>query len=733
MPRSLPLSLIIAFLWLLLIGGYLLTVPLSIPLVVFSRIDIALLFSDLWNQYWGTDPASLDQFFSDRLDLWSVGLAGIVGIWTTGRLLLRLPFWQNWSASLHPIDANLFAYGVGLSVVTTTVLVLGLVGLLSRWFFWFFLALPALLETLYWLQQRPSKKEPGSTSITDHNHLGLLLCTLPFLLIMFLSATQPPLDFDVREYHLEGPKEYFLAGRVMFLEHNVYTNFPALTEMVSLLGMVLRGDWYRGALIGKFMLMPLIPLTAVALGRIATRLFGETSGWLTALVWLSIPWSYTLATVAYVEGGMLFFLALTMLLATMLLDSTRESATPAEPDNHATALLLGLLSGGAMACKYPGLVWGVLPAIAVLLYAQYRLHQSGPQQITVSTMVKPLLIFSMGVLITVGPWLFRNVLFTGNPFYPLVYGWFGGREWTPELHSAWQAAHAVPEAGIVQLPSALYERLAIDFRQSPLLLMFAPLVFLRREFRKPAFVLLAVTVYLSLTWWFLTHRIDRFWLPCLLPLSLLAGGGFVWDDSPYWYRYSRVAGFTIMGVSFALMVSSLGTPLSVGGELAETRKLAEQHAYLIHLLNEKLEPGTRVLLVGEAQVFDAKFEPVYNTVFNKSKYLELMATPGSDGELKPTAQIKDSLQTNGIEYIAVNWEEILRYRMTYGFPEAIVPAHLQQLVDRGILGESEMLWGTKIDDLSPDKLNDLKRWAPELIQTREGQTFVIFAQVYRVL
>jgi hypothetical protein len=55
----------------------------------------------------------------------------------------------------------------------------------------------------------------------------------PFLLLMLFGAMTPSIDFDVKEYHLQGPKEFFQAGRIGFLEHNVYTSFPFLTEMLS--------------------------------------------------------------------------------------------------------------------------------------------------------------------------------------------------------------------------------------------------------------------------------------------------------------------------------------------------------------------------------------------------------------------------------------------------------------------------------------------------------------------
>ena len=95
---------------------------------------------------------------------------------------------------------------------------------------------------------------------------------------MLLGGVSPSTDFDVKEYHFEGPKEFFLAGRMQFLPHNVYTSFPFLTEMLTLLGMVLRNDWAGGALVGKSVLTAFVPLTGLAILAAGRRWFGPLGG-----------------------------------------------------------------------------------------------------------------------------------------------------------------------------------------------------------------------------------------------------------------------------------------------------------------------------------------------------------------------------------------------------------------------------------------------------------------------
>ena len=102
-----------------------------------------------------------------------------------------------------------------------------------------------------------------------------ILIIAPFLVIMLLGAMLPAIDFDVLEYHLQGPKEYFQAGRIAFLPHNVYTSMPFGVEMLHLMGMEVLGDWWWGGLVGQLLVALYAPAAAVliaaATGRVGTR------------------------------------------------------------------------------------------------------------------------------------------------------------------------------------------------------------------------------------------------------------------------------------------------------------------------------------------------------------------------------------------------------------------------------------------------------------------------------
>ncbi len=92
----------------------------------------------------------------------------------------------------------------------------------------------------------PRHSEEGTPRPRRGPLLAFAALAGPFLVMMALGAMLPTIEFDALEYHLQGPKEYFLAERVAFLPHNVYTSMPFGVEMLHLLGMEVVDDWWWG-------------------------------------------------------------------------------------------------------------------------------------------------------------------------------------------------------------------------------------------------------------------------------------------------------------------------------------------------------------------------------------------------------------------------------------------------------------------------------------------------------
>ena len=171
----------------------------------------------------------------------------------------------------------------------------------------------------------------------------------------------PPLDFDVREYHLQAPKEFFQQGQITFLPHNVYANMTLGTEMLSLLAMVVAGDWWLGALAGKTVIAAFTPFTRRRCWPAGWRLFSPAAGVVAALVYISVPWVVSVASGGFVEGASACYLFLAVYAVLLLRTRGRRhvsnwpSPTSRRPfhASYAACCAGRLSAGAAVATKYP--------------------------------------------------------------------------------------------------------------------------------------------------------------------------------------------------------------------------------------------------------------------------------------------------------------------------------------------------------------------------------------------
>ncbi|NQV23468.1 MAG: hypothetical protein HQ518_03780 [Rhodopirellula sp.] len=720
-------------------------------------------------------------YFPQRIPILFVGCWMLAGVWGLGHILLRM---LRLRVHLRRLERTVFVFGLGISGVSLLVLGTGLLaqrvpGALSGETLGIALVVFALVEfALRQTRDRSARSsaDPETSASTGKTvqkradaefsirRLGAVLLRgqIPFGVLarglaglamglfvaaMALGAMLPSTDFDVKEYHLQGPKEWFMNGAIEMLPHNVYTSFPFLTEMFHLLGMELSSDWYLGALAGKLVLMTFAPLTGLAVFAAADRLFDRRAAWAAMLIHLSTPWTYRISIIAYAEGGLTFFLMATVLAVIIRVQTQSpdtDSPDSALPETQASSpnagrftLLIGLLSGSAMACKYTGLLSVVFPAAAVLLLLEWKLQSDTPLAGRASKM---LVVFGVGVCITIGPWLLKNLAETGNPVYPLMNSVFHGIDWTPTLEANWKHAHGPPHYQPFDLLVKFYDVTLKSDWLSPLMFSLAPLAFLTRWNRRLVGSLWLYVGFLFLSWWVLTHRLDRFWIPLIPVVALLAGGGVWWTTHQLW-RYAAGA-FVALCVLFNLgFITTVNCGLNTWlGDLEEVRDNAEFTSEPVAYLNRmRLPTNAKVLFVGEAQVFDARVPLIYNTVFDLSIFEQWCSAnePGvaaADQKMKSPEEIRERLRSEGITHILVNWQEILRYRTTYGISEFLAPWRFEYLQTEGILHRNapSVSGARPMDSFRDSEKKEIETWAPHLVIQYEGEPAFVTSQLFLV-
>ncbi len=659
-----------------------------------------LLLPDELAAGWFGSPPELA--IADRLRV--LAIAGTILAWAAaaGWLLMRL---ARADRGLSRLETFVFSTAVGLSAVSTYALLVGLCGLIrNRLVF----AVPGVLTVAgagaVYVLARAGRSRPNGHCLQASSgtrraepkgdqwlSVRWLWLAAPFALAIVLGGMLPPVEFDVREYHLQVPKEFYQQGYVGFLPHNVYGNMPMGTEMLSLAAMSLAGGWWLGALAGKTVIALFAPLTALALFAAGRRFFSVGAGVVAAVVYLSIPWIARVSSLGLVEGASacyLFLAVYAVLLGNGVrspfpADETRPADVPGGKMLLTPFLLGGYLAGGAVACKYPALVFVVAPlALWILLSTLGRREASASGAARTGNLAwKPCGVFLLAAAVGCGAWLGKNWAYTGNPSYPLLYGVFGDRTdtWTPAKNAQWNRVHRPHDFS----PSTLAADLArVGLRSewlSPLVMPLAALAMLVRRRRRLVFGLAGYFALVVVAWWLLTHRIDRFWIPALPLVSLLAGAGADWSRDRLWRR-------ALVGLLAFTAVSSFPTVTSVGAgytryfvSLDRLREDPERVDAWHRYLNEHAADG-RVLVVGDAQVFDLEMPILYSTCFDDSKFEQWV-------EGRTPEQVRAAMAREGITHVFVHWGEIARYRRpgNYGFTDFVEPVVFQRLVAEGVL------------------------------------------------
>ncbi len=217
--------------------------------------------------------------------------------------------------------------------------------------------------------------------------------------LSLLTALAPPLQFDALVYHLTLPKAYLQAGRIIYVPQLMFSGMPQLIEMLYAAVMALWGGAEAAAVlgwgIGVFALMGLWAFlhlrfgTRAAWAAVAATLAGFTFA--DALSWAYVDWATFL-------WGIAILIALDFW---------------AETEKKKYLFLTGAFAGFAFGTKYTA---GIAVLFAFVAVAWISFRRGGARR-----SLKDLAHFSLLAALVAAPWALKNLLWTGNPIYPLLF------------------------------------------------------------------------------------------------------------------------------------------------------------------------------------------------------------------------------------------------------------------------------------------------------------------------
>jgi hypothetical protein len=324
-------------------------------------------------------------------------------------------------------------------------------------------------------------------------------------------------------------------------------------------------------------------------------------------------------------------------------------------------VLAGLFSGAAAALKYTGASC-LLALGAVLLWSLIR------RRIEARRFLTGALVLGALTALVAGPWYLRNVLVTGNPIYPLIWG---GQGWN-EVSTRWLLVLGEKKTALdlLLVPWTLtvvgqQGSLAYDATISPLFLLLLPMLLLvRREARAIGELLLAAAVgYVA---WLASGAASygtfvlqgRMLFPIFPALSLLCA--YALDGLRIWERrqfsIQRVVGMVValtLGfglLSQALLVAGLNPVPYLAGHQS---RQGYQDQYITMdwnqartYVNGNLDPGSKVLFFWEPRSYGYRTPHEPDPLFDN--FSQRVARYGS------APDIVAGLHDEGVTHLLVN-------------------------------------------------------------------------------
>lgn len=591
------------------------------------------------------------------------------GVWGVGELITEklLP------AAALPEERLLFSFAAGFLAIGIAVLAYGMQTTTAMTW-----VLTAIATTIALLKRNEFAKLchdlPPPLRFPLGTHAARNLCSTFALICItasFVYALTPPVQSDAIRYHLGAPQEYLKAGKITYLPHNAFSNFPFLAEMHFMLALgagapegtqIMHWSLYLAIALGvsafvKRFVEPLFPgrATSKSLPRI-----------LCCLLYLTAPASMILSAWPFIDHAvtLYFFCVIYALLLAFEFGGKRMYA------------LVGLMAAGALGTKYTALPFLAIPA--VIIAVEWMAFSPPPAARSRRTI--RIGVLAVAALVTAalsGEWFLKSFLLTGNPVYPLANSRFHGGDWTTASASLY-AEHVASKGvgkGIASLLASPLDSTFVwpafehHYLGPALLVVFIggligtvlAIARIGPQSRPVVYAQAAALGYYLL--WFFSYQSNRMLLP-FLALSLPAFG-YLLLECLFWQIWllrivaaALTAGMlhsTSWAIQWIYAVPQNPPPLAyllgnISREDFLTRSLNYYRAF--QTLNSK--PGSKTLLIGEHRIYYAQFNAVWSDWFDTPAVLALV----QDNKVSTAPDLIALLRKQGIGWILYNDAEL---------------------------------------------------------------------------
>ncbi|MEW6364452.1 MAG: hypothetical protein AB1714_07420 [Acidobacteriota bacterium] len=284
-------------------------------------------------------------------------------------------------AAAGELEVSIYGFGMGAAVVSLAVFTIANLGIMYRGVLLGALTAAALLAVM----SNFAKTMRETATVIPARTLVILV---PLLALAGMCALVEPGSTDALLYHLSIPATYLRQHSMAPIPNNFFSFWPMGCEMLYAIGLAVAGEIAPALINLTFALVTLVLLQRIAS---APRLIGP------AALFYMAPAVTINSGFPYADFGLTFF----------VLVAFRSLGHFFQTRRVRWAVLAGLFSSAAIACKYTGFY-----ALAgfLVLFAVRRFPGGW----------RALVVFLAASAVLAGPWLARNAVYTGNPVYPYL-------------------------------------------------------------------------------------------------------------------------------------------------------------------------------------------------------------------------------------------------------------------------------------------------------------------------
>ncbi len=474
-----------------------------------------------------------------------------------------------------------FAFSLGIIIFGILMLLLGAVRLYNPVAAFVILALAAFA----FFPEIKEMKEDIESELRKFRFEPVHIFSAVYIAVMLACSLLPTLYYDSLKYHLGVAGRFIAEGGIVKMPESVYSNFPLLMQTNYVLMLL-------------FSFETSVKLFNLAAGLLGVYAVSSMAGFVSGrgrhagLLLLTLPLFFLAATRAGAETWLMLF-SLLMIYGIIMLSYGKNEYS----------FVSGLTAGAALSVKYTGapvVLFGFLCVLFLVL-----LKKTG---------LKQLFIFCIGALFVSLPFLMKNIIFTGDPFYPLFAGFFGVK--STLLSDAFAYVSHVKGFGSSGVFGPFFEIIMNPENYggdmaSPLMLIAIIVSIISFVPGFPSFILVTF-IAASYFSWAATGKVLRFLLPAFAASAALISSGFERKAVRYFVIYPLIAVQALISFYFAARYLA---PMDI---FIKSRKqyLSENLSYYkaADFLNKQKGSG-RVLFMGEARSFWCEKAVIAPTVF----------------------------------------------------------------------------------------------------------------------